>query len=200
MLVDYKKSLAYICPFCSGVTEGEANIFSLSGTKAVKFSCAVPACRRECVSVRKKASEYILNVECPVCGDNHSYRISSGKFWDNRLFTLSCPLSGIEIFFSGNSDEIAERIEANDKQLSDMLDDDDDDDYLEFLDAMYDCLSFLRAEHRMSCVCGSENIEITMAEDDFALICKRCGRRKIISADEKTLKRLENADSLIIGD
>ena len=201
MLIDYRKSISYICPFCSNFTEAESDVFAFSGKKSLKFSCAAKTCRSECISIKKKSPKYTVEIECPICGGNHTFHISPSKFWDKTPFTLSCPVSGIEIFFSGTHSEIEKMISEKTKEFEDLLGEDPDEEFLEFdfIDGIYECLYEMQAAHKVSCVCGSEDIVFTLADNQIALICKRCGRTKLIEPTENTLERLESAHSLIIG-
>lgn len=199
MLIDFKKSMAYICPFCSGITSKNIDIFDFSGKSAVGFQCSSTGCREDCISIRQKASKYIVNIECPICGDSHSFSISADRFWAKKLMTLSCPISGIEIFFLGSKNDVEDALAEKAEDFSDFIDEEFDLGEEEILYGILDRIHELREKHKISCVCGNENVEFSMLGGNLALVCTRCGRTKIIETSEENLEKLLKAHSLIIS-
>lgn len=199
MLIDLKASMAYICPFCSDVTTRNINIFKFSGSDSVNFRCSHAGCRTDCISVRKKNSKYIVNIDCPICGDKHSFTLSVDRFWSKKLLTLSCPVSGMEIFFLGGKKDVKDALEKKTDELADFIGDEFDFDEPEILYNIILRVNELAAKNQLSCVCGNEHIEFSMLGDKIALLCPRCGRNKIIEASEENLEQLLKANSLIIS-
>lgn len=198
MLIDYTKSFAYICPFCSGFTKKDVNIFKFSGKGYVKFLCSSKNCREECVSIRGKEFKYIIKIECPLCGGEHSYTVSKDKFWSKKPFTLSCPVSGIDIFFTGNSNEIKKMFLKTENQISELMAVEDTNS-IDLIGDILECLYRLKSAHNISCICGNENVEISIADGNIMLVCTNCGRIQIITPSKKNLEMLYNISSLIIG-
>lgn len=198
MLIDYTKSFAYICPFCSALTKKNVNIFKFSGKGYIKFLCSSKSCHEECVSIRGKEFKYIVNIECPLCGGKHSYTVSKNKFWSEKPFSLSCPATGIDIFFAGSSDEIKKMFLKTEKQISELMDIEDNNS-IDLIGDILECLYRLQSEHNISCICGNENVEISIADGNIVLICTDCGRIQVITPNKKNLEMLYNISSLIIG-
>lgn len=192
MLIDYKTSAAYICPICSKVTARNINIFDFSGRRT-EFHCSSERCGTKCVSVRKKKSNYIFDIECPVCSETHSFSISCDGFWEKEFMTFLCPASDVEIFFKGNMEDIHKALDgiSERNEISDGKD--------SILYDMIEEIYMLGAEHAISCTCGNEQIEVSVLDGAIALVCKRCGAAKIIDVNAKNYKKLCETDGIIIN-
>ena len=197
MIIDYKTCTAYICPACSSLTEKDVNIFDFSSNEKTIFRCSDKHCNEECVNIRKKNNKYIINIPCSLCGSNHSFTISAERFWDKKPFTLSCPLTGIEIFFTGEKSKAHDFAMDFGEIISDCLG--EDDLILDILSDMTELIYELEFENRIACVCGSEDVEIGMCDSGIILTCKKCHKSKILEPTEETLIKLESANSVIIG-
>ena len=76
MVVEMKRTVAYICPVCSNISSKYVTIFDFSGAGKATFVCPTHGCREKCVTISVKGAGYKINVECPLCGGNHSYTSS----------------------------------------------------------------------------------------------------------------------------
>lgn len=190
MLIDYSSTVAYVCPECGQVSGKDINIFEFSGAKSV-FCCFDKRCGTKCVSVRKRKEKYIFDIECPVCGETHTFPISCVNFWERDFLTFLCPVSDAEIFFKGNSEEIKAAIE--DLSSKNTVSDEENVLY-DMLEELY----FLSADNSILCECGNKHIEISVLDGAVALVCKKCGAAKIIEINAKNHKEISNADSIII--
>ena len=130
VLVDLKRIVAYICPFCSNMSSKSLSIFNFSGKDKVQLICPTHGCHETCVTIAEKHDKYKFDIECPICGDNHSYTTTKENFWNKPLLTYKCPVAGIDVFFAGEKDLVENMLNENTDMFSDILDEfDDDDDY-----------------------------------------------------------------------
>lgn len=198
MIIDYKTCAAYICPACSSLSEKEITIFDLSSDKKTALKCSDKHCREQCAYIRKKDKKYIIEIPCPLCGSNHSFPISVERFWDKKPLTLSCPLTGIEIFFTGEKSNAKDFINNFGEIISEHIDVEEAlslDIFTEMIELIYE----LDYEHRLTCVCSNEDIEIGVTDGGILLVCKKCGKSKILEPTEENLLKLEMANSIVIG-
>ena len=100
VLVDLKRIVAYICPFCSNMSSKSLSIFNFSGKDKVQLICPTHGCHETCVTIAEKHDKYKFDIECPICGDNHSYTTTKENFWNKPLLTYKCPVAGIDVFFA----------------------------------------------------------------------------------------------------
>lgn len=202
MLVELKRMVSYICPFCSNISSKYLSIFNFSGVENVQLICPTHGCHETCVHITQKNSKYKLDVECPLCGEKHSYYISKEHFWNKNLITYKCPVAGIDIFFAGKKDEVEKILEDNSDVYSDVIDDmDDDTDNVSFdlLYAIIERLHNLMENHDVSCLCGSEDIEMNIVNGNIILSCKKCKKTKVIEPREDNLTRILNTRTIVLG-
>ncbi len=202
MLIKYKKHIAYICPYCSSVSEKDISAFDFQSRSATEICCKKTRCHETCLTVIKKFDKYKITLECPVCGETHVNHVSQGKFWNKKLFTLVCPNSGMEVFFAGTKSAVHKAFNDN----SEMFRPDSGQEYspgdeqaIAILTEILEEVYMLDASDSISCSCGSRNIGIAMAEDGIALVCKECGQSLLLRSNAKTLNMLNNAETLIIN-
>lgn len=203
MLVDLKRIVAYICPFCSNISSKSLSIFNFSGVEKVRLICPTHGCHETCVYITEKNSKYKLDIECPLCGDTHSYTISKENFWNKPLITYKCPIAGIPIFFAGDRHQVEITLDENADFYSDTLDDFDDTIAHETFNMLYSIierLHVIKDNNNLSCVCGSEEIDLNVVNGDIVLTCSCCKRTKTVECSEKNLTQIMNSNSIIISD
>ena len=176
-------------------------IFDFSGAGKATFVCPTHGCRERCVSITAKGAGYKLNVECPLCGGNHSYTSSRSGFWRKKLVTYKCPAAGMDIFFAGDKKEVERTLEDSNDIYSDIIDEYDmeDDTVFNILFSIIERVNKLMGAHRIGCVCGGETAAVNVKSGSVVISCPRCGRTKTIAATEDNLTRVLNADRIIIG-
>lgn len=201
MLVDLKRIVAYICPFCSNISSKALSVFNFSGAEKVQLICPTHGCHETCVYITQKNSKYKLDIECPLCGETHSYSISKESFWNKPLITYKCPIAGIDIFFAGERKEVEKTLDENSDVYSDVMDDLDEEENSPFdlLYAIVERLHYLKDNHKISCTCGSEDAEFNIVNGNIIITCARCRKSKIIEPSEENLIGLLNARAIIIG-
>lgn len=203
MLVDLKRIAAYICPFCSNISSKSLSIFNFSGADKVQLICPTHGCHETCVYITPKRKKYKLDILCPLCGETHSYTVSAEGFWHKPLIAYKCPGAGMDIFFVGEKTEVERALEENSDIYSDVIDDMDDgldNSIFNLLYAIIERLHILKDAHKLSCSCGSENIELNVINGNILLTCMRCHRTRVIETTEDNLIHLLNAKAIIIGD
>ncbi len=200
MVVELKRTVAYICPVCSNISSKYLTIFDFSGAGKATFVCPTHGCREKCVTISVKGAGYKINVECPLCGGNHSYTSSRGGFWKKKLLSYKCPAAGMDIFFAGESDKVEQALEDTDI-YSDIIDEYDtgDDAVFNTLLLIIERLNKLSDSHRISCVCGGDRASVIVKGGSVVISCLRCGRSKTIAATEDNLTRVLNSDRIVIG-
>ena len=201
MVVEMKRTVAYICPVCSNISSKYVTIFDFSGAGKATFVCPTHGCREKCVTISVKGAGYKINVECPLCGGNHSYTSSKSGFWKKKLISYKCPAAGMDIFFAGEKKEVEKTLEYSTDIYSDIIDEYDNEDDMVFniLFSIIERLNRLSDAHRIECVCGCEKVLVNVKEGNIVISCPRCGRSKTIAATEDNLTRVLNTERIIIG-
>lgn len=214
MLIDLNRYAAAICPECSNAALTPVSPFDVSVNHTLPITCISKACDTKLVTIAFKNKKYKITLECPFCGDTHSFTVTPNKMWRPDLLTLFCPTTGFPVFFFGEQEKVREGLErgfAGIEQLlkstldevysiNDLINEDDfeydeDDILYDILDELYE----LQCGNSLSCICGSEHISITPVDGSVLLSCKRCRRSKRLDIDDKTLAMIINASAIIIG-
>ena len=200
MIVKYERAAAYICPFCSNLTKKKISAFDFSGRDKIPLLCSTLGCREECAKISFKNDKYKITVECPICGDAHAFTTQSARFWNKKLLTYKCPVSGIDIIFLGEEDAVEKNVTERSADYSEILPDyDDNSPESETLYEILDCVHELRDNDRISCICGSRNVSIQLMNNCLVLVCEKCGRVRVIESNEHNLAMLLNAEAIVIG-
>ncbi len=196
MIKEFKKSISYICPCCSSITVRDINLFDFSGSTPTSFLCG--DCGEPCISVASKKDKYAVSVNCPTCDMPHIFNIRKITFWQNRLFILSCPESGIGILFSGTRNEVKDEIEKQEKMFMDMNDEFASAHALNLLFNTVERINELAKDGDISCSCGSSEISIEIESEKITLRCRTCFRSKEIEATEEALDNLLNTSTIVL--
>lgn len=200
MVIDYNRTAAYVCPFCSAISEHPLNVFDFSGGQ-VKLPCSARGCGEHCVTIVPRGKKYRIDAECPVCMETHSFYVPSEKLWAARALACSCPESGIGIFFIGEQNaveqKLRESVEEYNRLFGEYGGDPEDDEHL-ILDGIADRLNVLLLDRSVKCTCGSRDISLAIRGGFVTAVCKSCGRTMSMPADEHTLMQLMNIKTFVI--
>lgn len=186
MINSYLKHITYICPLCSEINEADINSFEIDDAE---FLCADSLCKEECVNISRLGEKLKFEINCPVCGNIHNYKISYSTFFLKELFTLSCPETGIKIFFSGDTEKVNSAVKENNEkisQIANLINDSSSDleIFYETIDLLYEYLK----ENKVLCSCGSTKIVPDVNEQSIILVCETCGKEAKITPTEDTLE------------
>lgn len=95
-LNDLKRYIAFICPDCYEICERDINIFECSSY--LELSCP-EECNEGCISISRDRDKFKTFIECPACGDTHTFDISLQSFMQKNNVFFSCPEWNVKIFF-----------------------------------------------------------------------------------------------------
>lgn len=197
MVKEFKKSIGYICPYCSSITVCDINLFDFSGTDTISFPCK-GSCPEQCITVTPKKDKYTVSVNCPMCDDPHIFNIKKITFWQNRFFVLHCLETGIGILFIGNRDEVKSEIEAQEEMFVKMNEEYAISDELNLIFDTVERINELAKDGGVSCSCGSTALSIEIDNEKITLRCRQCGRVKDIPANAETLDMLLNTSTIVL--
>ncbi len=121
MILNSKETtVAYRCPKCGKMVCGMVGIFSLSGD-LIKLKCDCGGSEMNMVKTPDKKVR--ITVPCLVCGNTHSFVLSSQTFFDSQIFSYACPYSGIDLCIIGDEKSVAGAINDADEALIKILKD-----------------------------------------------------------------------------
>ena len=194
MIENVNRFIAYICPECSGISDGFINVFDFSGNKPLSLICTDKNCKHEAGIITLKGDKMKLTLKCPVCTETHSYTISKSVFWSESLITFNCLNSGIAIFFAGGKKNVLEAVEESER----MFDEDDTDielltDEIKAIFQTLDILHSVLEEKRMICRCGSRNLYPSVTNDRLFVECEDCQRKYPINPTQELMRLLSSS-------
>lgn len=199
MIREFKKTIGYICPSCALINIKTINLFDLSGKGKTEFCCdAENGCHAPCFSITPKNDKYAISVDCISCGGCHIFNIKKITFWQSSFFMFACPEAGDGVLFLGDEDKVRTAIEEQEAEIlppgklpplpAQVL----------LLFEAIEHLSNLSNESKVSCCCGSHDINIELRNEGIVLCCRDCGITKIIPDDEEVLKQLLNTSAIVL--
>ncbi len=197
MIKEFKKSIAYICPYCSSIAIRDINLFDFSGNTPTAFTCGGD-CFEQCITVTPKKDKYTISVNCPMCDDPHVFNIKKITFWQNKLLILHCPDTGIGILFIGDRDTVKAEIEQQEEMFIKMNEEYAVSEELNMIFDTVERINELAKSGGVSCSCGSSAISIEIDSEKITLRCRDCARVKDIPAPEESLNLLLNASTIVL--
>ncbi len=130
MVLNQKQTtIAYRCPVCGMGVVSMVGVFALSGDM-LKLKCTCG--ESELIIVYTKDKKLRLTVPCIICPKPHGFTVSSSVFFGKDIFTLPCPLSGIDICFIGKPEQVEKAMNESEKELIAMLTEAGLDDFNSF--------------------------------------------------------------------
>jgi len=113
--------IAYRCPKCGSSIISLVGVFSLSGDMMrLKCSCG----QSELQMVKTNDGKLRLNLPCLVCTKPHNYTLSISTFFgSDRVFTIPCALTGLDLCFIGKKDDVLAALDEANNELVRMMQD-----------------------------------------------------------------------------
>ena len=200
MIIEKRSSLATRCSGCGRLEINQINIFQLSGTKELTYSCE---CGREKISIKRERSSVMLTPYCLVCDCRHELKMSGVDFWNgSSVEKLVCPRTGLNLGYAGSYQLLQKEVDRQQRELE-MLADGlgfDDFDDPEIMLAALDIMHDFAAEGNLTCECGSVEVSIDLLSDKILLTCCRCqGILTIPAGCREDVKRLRKKDNLLLS-
>ena len=119
MVLDHTQAtVGYRCPACGTGVISIVGIFKLSGD-LIRLKC--PCGGSELQLCYTKDRKIRLTVPCLVCPRPHVAVLSQNTFFENKLFTLPCSLSGLDICFIGDKDQVCAAMDRAEEELLNVL-------------------------------------------------------------------------------
>ncbi len=211
MVLENKQStVAYRCPECGGGVMSIVDMFRLSADM-IKLKCTCG--KSEMSMVRSQDGKVRFTVPCMLCPNDHNFTVSQNLFFNNELFVLPCPYSGINIAMMGEINHVKAEMSRTELELLDMLEQSGIDSFEDIkgegyltdpqiLEIVSYMIKELDEEGRIYCECPKDkegNYEIEMTAEGLLVSCRDCGAKKLVPTNS-LIQATEflNADSLTL--
>lgn len=190
MLIATQTTLALRCPHCGKLDFYVLSRFACSGGKTARINCE---CGANLLSICQKGKgKFHLQIECLMCETKHVLSFKGEEIWKAQCLSLRCEGTGVEIGFIGNKEAVMKSVKKAERSLQDIAEELGYDKYFLNPDVMYQVLEVLRNmsdQGRMSCDCGSSQLEVEVYPDRVELLCPNCEAVGIVFAE--TMKDLQ---------
>lgn len=122
VLNEKRTTVAYRCPICGGGVMSAVGLFNLSADM-VKLKCPCGKSEMQIVRRRDGAPDrnVRLTVPCLFCPKPHTFTLRDSVFFSDDLFTLSCPLTDVDICFTGEINRVKAELARTELELLDIL-------------------------------------------------------------------------------
>ncbi len=195
-----RNQIAYRCPDCGVATVGFlGGLSSVSDMLRLKCECGGSS-----LDVKRGTDKKLhLSVPCVYCKDEHGYNISAEILTRDDTLRLSCPFSGMDIFFSTDASQMGAELDKSADELSrvmqsmeaeelrDIQPQDVAEDSCPPDPAIYDTLNFvvrdLEAEGAIKCPCGKGGYGLRFCDEGMQVYCESCGASYIFHARSVSL-------------
>lgn len=200
MITNLSTSTLYICPECSTSSLKTLSAFEIKKNNSLILKCSNKNCNCDNAFVSTSKDKYKINIDCPVCGDEHSFSLSKKTIWNKDFLILNCPQSGFGIFFIGKDIELLKKEHKAQEELIAGIIANNDELYDE-LDLLFEIVELINSyaqKNKIHCQCQNENIAININTDSITLKCKNCGRSAMFEAKIQTLNNLSELDEITL--
>lgn len=200
MIIEKSVSLATRCSNCGCLDINQINIFQLSGSSRLKFTCQ---CSREKIELVKNRHKILATPYCLVCDRRHEIAIPETKFWStSRVRKLRCPRTGFNLGYFGPYFLLQKEVDKQQRELEMLADGLGFDDFAdpEIMLMVLDILHDFAAAGSLKCECGSSEVNIDLFSDYILLSCQRCqGLLSVPACDREDVDSLQEKENLLLS-
>lgn len=202
MLITSNRLVAATCPECAARVKSKISIFDFSGKKSVSAHCTDAMCASPLWKMQTVKDKYRISVNCPACGEEHTYTLSAHSFWGKEYVCLNCPSWEIGIFHVGRDEKFIDRqLAILDDSIREMLGQASYmDDGAQVIYALVECIHLLAKTDNIKCGCKNPDITIKLDDDGVVLSCKVCGKKKTIAPTEENIDYLMQTGTIVLDD
>ena len=201
MITDLTTSIICVCPECSRVNRKKISAFDFPKGKVTSILCDSPECKCNILSFSHYKDRYKIDIECPVCGETHIYKVTQKKFWEKDLFILNCPELSFGSLFAGKDEKrLAEEFAFQNDLMNGLIaannNSDENDLYLLF--DTVEKINELARNKKIKCSCEKNRITIGIDVNTVSLKCDNCGKTLVLPVSEETLETLSQNPDITI--
>lgn len=118
ILASAENVITYRCPICGSHVLSMIGVFKLSGD-LIKLKCS---CGGSKLAIARQPGRKIkLSVPCLFCDEAHSYTMDREQFFSKKAFSLTCPVTGLDVCCIGDENSVREYAEQQDEKLNGIL-------------------------------------------------------------------------------
>lgn len=199
MIIDFNRTVAYICPGCGETAFGEFSLFGFSGERGISVKCGCG--KSQLKIVPKTKTQYAVLLPCIMCDETHVFHVPLNDFMRQECIDLSCPDILIGLAYIGKKSAVTAAVKENDAYLKEVVTacglEHTGKNGITMLKAL-DKIQELSEDGNLTCECGSNMIDVDVLEDALILECCTCGAAATFTADEIRNGNFSDASEIVI--
>lgn len=200
MIIDFNRTVAYICPGCGEIAYGEFSLFELSGGRGISVSCG---CGKSALKISCKSdTTYTISVKCQICEKEHIYAVPLAELLHSHFLDYMCSELLIGLVFIGDKDKVEHAVAENNKYIKEILTtcgiEHSGKNGIVILKAL-DKMQQLSDEGGVRCECGSNLIDLDVLENGIVLECCECGATAFFTADDIRKENFSDITEILIS-
>ncbi len=200
MVIDFNRTIAYVCPGCGEVAYGDFSLFELSGGRGISVSCSCG--KSSCELNTKNGNTYHIGIKCQACEKIHEYAVPVGELMHSRILEYSCPELLMGLIFIGDNESVTHAVQENNKYINEILTtcgiEHAGKDGITILKAL-DKIQQLSDDGGLTCECGSVTIDLDVLENGIVLQCCTCGAKAFFTADDMRKENFSDITEIYIS-
>ena len=199
MITDLTTSMLYICPECSTTSLRTISAFEVK-KDGLSLRCSNKKCCFDNILMSHSKDKYKINIDCPICGDEHIFTLSVKTVFNKDFLILNCPQSGFGILFMGkDTKRLREECSAQAETIAGIIAENDETyDELDILFEIIELINQYANNQTIHCNCNNEDITIGINTNSVTLTCKNCKKSVTLDANSETLSLIAESGGVTI--
>jgi len=200
MVIDFNRTVAYLCPGCGEIAFGDFSLFELSGGRGISVKCD---CGKSQLKLFPKSETHCaVSVHCLVCDKEHEFSVLLHELMKQNCVDFSCPEILIGLAFIGKKDAVQALVKENDAYVEEIVSAcglaHTGKNGITMLKAL-DKIQELSENACLHCECGATTIDVDVLENELILECCVCGSCASFTADEIRNGNFSDIAELVIS-
>lgn len=194
MIISTKNTISIRCFKCGKINFAALSRFCIKRGTDFRVACE---CGADLALISRNKDGVYLQLKCAMCETQHQLKYQSAQLWKAKLIRLTCANTGLETGYIGNTREVKEAVLNSENTMREIADQFGSEGYFlnpEIMNQVLDLLQKGSEEGRVSCNCGSSDLEAEVYPDRVEINCIHCGAVGIVFAE--TVRDLQCASKM----
>lgn len=199
MIIDFNRTVAYMCPGCGELSFGDFSLFELSGGRGISVKCD---CGMSQLHIMPKTkSTYTISVNCLFCDEEHTFDVSLADVMKQNINHFSCPDLLVGLAFVGRAEFVKEAVSENNKYIAEIV------SACGLAHTGKNGITMLKALEKIQelsdtaslyCSCDSNIIDVEVLADAIVLNCCSCGANATFTVEDIRKGRFSDVAEIVI--
>ncbi len=199
MIIDFDRTVSYMCPACGEMAFGTFSLFELSGERGISVKCG---CGKSHLNIFPKSkTRYAISLKCLICDTEHTFDVRLIDLMKQDLLDFVCPDILVGLVFIGKRELVEASVKENQTYVQEIV------AACGLMHTGKNGITMLKALEKiqelsengcLTCECGSTTVDIDVLEDEIILECCKCGAQINFSSNEIRSGNFSNISEIFI--